>query len=117
MAKKMTKAEMFKAIMDKYELSNAEVEFIEHEIELIEKKNASRKPTKVQIENEDIKTAILDYMSDSKVYTVTDIQKALGIDSNQKANALIRQLRDAGKIERTLIKGRAYFNKAQSVGV
>ena len=112
MAKKMTKAEMFKAIMDKYELSNAEVEFIEHEIELIEKKNASRKPTKVQIENEDIKTAILDYMSDSKVYTVTDIQKALGIDSNQKANALIRQLRDAGKIERTLIKGRAYFNKA-----
>ena len=112
MAKKMTKVEMFKAIMDKYELSNAEIEFIEHEIELIEKKNANRKPTKVQVENEDIKGAILDYMSDSKVYSVTDIQKALGIDSNQKVSALIRQLRDAGKIERTLIKGRAYFNKA-----
>ena len=114
MAKKMTIVEQYESIVEKYAdvLTNEELAFLKERAELHAKKNASRKPTKVQVENEDIKTAILDYMSDSKVYTVTDIQKALNIDSNQKASALIRQLRDAGKIERTLIKGRAYFNKA-----
>ena len=112
MAKKMTKVEMFKAIMEKYALSDSEIEFINHEIELIEKKNSSRKPTKAQEENENLKGQILEIMETDKAYTVTEIQKAVGIESNQKASALIRQLRESGAVVRSEIKGKAYFSLA-----
>ena len=112
MAKKMTKVEMFKAIMDNYNLSKAEVEFIEHEIELLEKKNSSRKPTKAQAENEEIKAKILEVMEVGKAYTVTEIQKAVGLESNQKASALIRQLKESDLVIRKEEKGKAYFSLA-----
>ena len=112
MAKKMTKVEMFKSIMDKYNLSESEVEFINHEIELLEKKNSNRKPTKAQEENENTKTAILEFMNENQSYTVTEIQKGVGIESNQKASALIRQLKESGLVGRSEVKGKAYFTKA-----
>ena len=40
--KKMTKVEMFKRLIDNYDLTEKEVEFINHEIELLEKKNGNR---------------------------------------------------------------------------
>ena len=107
--KKMTKVEMFKALKEKYEFSTAEIEFIDHEIELLEKKNSSRKPTKAQEENEAVKKQILEFMGDKVSRTVTDIQKAVGIESNQKASALIRQLKEAGLLKRTEVKGKAWF--------
>ena len=112
MAKKMTKVEMFKALKENYSLSKAEIEFIDHEIELLEKKNGSRKPTKAQEENANIKTAILDFMVEGKSYTVTEIQKGVGLESNQKASALIRQLKEANLVVRKEEKGKAYFTLA-----
>lgn len=112
MAKKMTKVDMFNAIKDKYDLSATEIEFINHEIELLEKKNSNRKPTKTQAENENIKTEILEFMESGRAYTVTEIQKGVGLESNQKASALIRQLKESELVIRTLDKGKAYFTKA-----
>jgi DNA-binding transcriptional regulator GbsR (MarR family) len=77
------------------------------------KKNASRKPTKVQEANEGVKANILAYMESGKSYTTTDIQKGLGIESNQKASALLRQLKDCNLVDRAEIKGRAYFTKVE----
>ncbi len=115
MAKKMTKVEMFKAIMSKYDLAPSEVEFIEHEIELLEKKNSSRKPSKAQTENEGYKTAILEGMEEGKFYTITDLIKsisAIGELTNQRVSALVRQLKEEDLVLRKEEKGKAYFSLA-----
>lgn len=114
MAKKMTIVEMYEAIIGKCEgvLSAEEIAFLKERAEMHSKKNASRKPTKAQEENEVIKTAILDFMADGVPRTVTDIQKAVGLESNQKASALVRQLKEADLLVRKEIKGKAWFTKA-----
>ena len=114
MAKKMTIVEQYEAIIGKVEgvLSETEIAFLRDRAELHAKKNATRKPTKAQEENEGIKARILDFMESGKAYTVTEIQKAVGLDSNQKTSALIRQLKDCDLVSRSEIKGKAYFTKA-----
>ena len=114
MAKKMTIVEMYEAIIGKVDgvLTNEEISFLKERADLHAKKNATRKPTKAQEENEGIKTKMLDLMADGKSYTVTDLQKAMGLDSNQKASALLRQLKEDNLVVRNEVKGRAYFTKA-----
>lgn len=114
MAKKMTIVEQYEAIVEKCEgvLSESELAFLRERAELHAKKNATRKPTKAQTENEAIKEQILAFMEIGKAYTVTEIQKGVGLESNQKASALIRQLKEADLVVRTESKGKAYFTKA-----
>ena len=114
MAKKMTIVEMYEAIIGKVEgvLTAEEIAFLVERKDMHSKKNASRKPTKAQEENEGIKTAILDFMADGVSRTVTDIQKAVGLESNQKTSALVRQLKEADLLVRKEIKGKAWFTKA-----
>lgn len=112
MTKKMTKREMFEQIKANYALTEAEVAFIDHEIELLVKKNAStgeRKLTATQKANEGVKEAILEVLTDGQK-TVTEIVKALEGDyTNQKVSALVRQLIADGKVERIEEKRKAYF--------
>lgn len=114
MSKKMTIVEQYEAIITKVRdvLSESEVEFLIERAALHAKKNASRKPTKAQAENEAIKVKILDFMKENQIYTITEIQKGVGLDSNQKTSALVRQLREAELVIRTESKGKAYFSKA-----
>ena len=114
MAKKLTIVEQYEVIIAKAKgvLSEDEVKFLEERAELHAKKNASRKPTKAQAENEEIKAKILEVMESGKAYTVTDIQKMVGLESNQKASALVRQLKEADLVIRKEEKGKAYFTKA-----
>lgn len=114
MAKKLTIVEMYGAIMEKAQgvLSKEEIEFLQSRADLVAKKNATRKPTKAQAENEEIKDKILEFMSDKVSRTVTDIMKGVGLESNQKTSALVRQLKEAGLIVRTETKGKAYFTLA-----
>ncbi len=114
MAKKMTIVEQYGAIVEKCKdiLTAEEIEFLEGRAELVAKKNATRKPTKAQLENEGLKAKIVEFMEDETPYTVSEIQKGVGIETNQKASALIRQLKDEGSVIRTEIKGKAYFTKA-----
>jgi hypothetical protein len=113
--KKMTKAQMFKQIMDTYPLTSAEKEFIQHEMELLAKKNsAEKKPTAQQTANEGIKSAIVDGMESGKAYTITDIIKSVPVCAdltNQRVSALMRQLVESGAVVRTEDKRKAYFSK------
>ena len=111
---KLTVVEMYEAIISKTEgvLSQGELDFLKQRAELHAKKNASRKPTKAQAENETIKASILEFMEVGKSYTITDIQKAMGLESNQKTSALIRQLKDNDLVVRSEVKGKAYFSLA-----
>ena len=114
--KKMTKRDYFTAILSKYPLTAEEKAFVEHELELLAKKNASdKKPTASQVANESIKQAILSSMVPDRFYTITELQKEIpecAEMSNQKVSALVRQLKDSGAIVKTEDKRKSYFSLA-----
>lgn len=116
MAKKLTIVEQYEVIIEKAEkntpLTADEIAFLQERANLVAKKNATRKPSKSQVENEGIKSEILEFMEEGKAYTITEIQKAMGIETNQKTSALVRQLKDEGLVTRSEVKGKAYFTKA-----
>ena len=114
--KKMTKRDYYNALLNIAEVkANGEmVKFIEHELELLAKKNSSeKKPTAVQIANDGIKSVILETLAENgKMMTISEMQKVnaeLGEMSNQRISALVRQLINDGKVERIEDKRKAYF--------
>ena len=114
--KKMTKAQMFAQIKANHNLSADEVAFIDHELELLAKKNsAEKKPTAQQTANDSIKVAILDYMVEGEKYTISDLMKLVpecAELTNQRVSALVRQLKDEGMVVRIEEKRKAYFKIA-----
>ena len=114
MAKKMTIVEQYGVIIDKVKdmLTEEELKFLKDRADLHAKKNANRKPTKAQEENEAIKEQIVEFLKDGKSYTVGEIQKAVGLESNQKTSALVRQLKNEQIVIRVEEKGKAYFSLA-----
>ena len=116
--KKITKRERFESLLNMAEVQAdpGMVEFINHELELLARKNSSeKKPTAQQVANEAIKQAIVDGMERDHLYTITDIQKnvpACADLSNQKISALVRQLKDDGVVVKTEDKRKSYFSLA-----
>jgi hypothetical protein len=114
--KKITKAEKFAILKGIPSVAENPmlVEFIDHELELLAKKNSSeKKPTANQVANEGLKEAILNGMESGKLYTITDMIKsipALADLTNQRVSALVRQL-IPNSIERVEEKRKAYFKK------
>lgn len=115
MTTKMTRKELFTALLnlDEVKANAVWVEKLNAEIEAIDKKNANRKPTAQQIENETIKEQILEVLTaDREGKTVSEIMKLTEYDfkSNQQCTALLRQLRLDGKVTKTETKkGTLYF--------
>ena len=76
--KKMTKKQMFTNLLAKYGFTQDEKDFINHEIELLDKKNVNKsgekKLTAKQKENETYKVEILGIISD-EAHTVSEILK------------------------------------------
>jgi hypothetical protein len=115
MANKMTKKDYYNAFLAKYPLTEDEQKFVYNELDLLAKKNASKKPTATQKANEGIKGAILDFLADGGKYTITDIIKNVpecAELSNQKVSALVRGLVDEKKVVRVEDKRKAYFTLA-----
>lgn len=114
--KKITKREKFEMLLAMESVKSNEmlVEFIEHEIELLAKKNGSeKKPTAQQTANAEIQKEILESMEVGKRYTITDLIKtvpACAELTNQRVSALVRQLMPT-YIERVEEKKKAYFVK------
>lgn len=124
---KLTKKDHFNALLSIAEVAENPVlvAFIEHELELLDKKNAAdRKPTAVQVANEGLREAILDFMEEGKGYTVSDLIKqvpACADLSQSKVSAILRPLllvtakgeaNPDGVLERYEEKGKAYFKLA-----
>lgn len=111
----MTKRENYNALRA-IVADNAElVAFIDHEIELLNKKNARRsnKPTAKQVANEDTKGIIVEVLTDAaEPMTISDIvadDPALAGLSTQKVSALLTQLVNDGQVVRTSVKRKSYF--------
>ena len=113
--RKPTKREMFNGLLNMPGLSQEQIDFIKHEIELLEKKNSGeKKPTATQIANEALKTAIFEGMEINRLYTVTEVIKeipAVAGLTNQKVSPLMNQLVDTGKLVKTTEKRRSYFQR------
>ena len=120
--KKMTKREKFEMLAKIAEVKANPMlaEFIEHELELLAKKNASGsgKLTAVQVANNGIKEEILECMSNepNRLFTISEMMKLFPCCadlSNQRVSALIRQLIADGKVERLEEKRKAVFRIAR----
>ncbi len=112
--KKMTKREKFEMLKNIQDVAENPIliEFINHELELLAKKNSGEKKlTAVQIANESIKDAIYEAMIPNRLYSVTEIIKeipACADLTNQRVSALLRQMMPE-RIERVEEKRKAYF--------
>lgn len=119
---KVTKKDAWNTILSLNEIQVRPdlVKFIEHEIELLERKNkGGRKVTPQQEKNEEIKEKIFEILD--KPMTATEIQKVIEplfpdiIFSNQRMTQLLYQMKKDNIVERTEIKRRAYFEKVVEV--
>ena len=117
--KKMTKKEMFTAMLAKYDFSADEKAFIEHELELLAKKNsAERGLTKTQKANIELSEAVYDFLCDTeKAYTVSELCKVCPTlaemeATTSKATAILRMLKDEGKVVNYTDKRKSYYKVA-----
>ena len=112
--KKMTKAQMFAQIKANHNLSADEIAFIDHEMELLAKKNsAEKKPTAQQVANGNIAEAIVAHLSaePNRLFTITEIIKevpACAELTNQRVSAIVRGL-IGSSVERVEEKRKAFF--------
>lgn len=114
--KKMTKKEKFAMIKEYIQDNEMLMEFIDNEINLLNKKASSSAKTQTQKDNEIIKQNILVILNANRnnQYTISEFQatfEEFSIDkyTNQKLNALFTQLKNEGKIERVQDKKKSYF--------
>ena len=115
---KMTKRDYFNQLLalDAVQADEALTKFIEHELELLTKKNsADKKPTATQIANEAIKEGILEGMQENRLYTITELVKeipACNDLTSQKVSAIVGQMVNKDNtVERVVEKRKAMFRK------
>jgi hypothetical protein len=112
--KKITKKERFNELIAMVSDRTDLVEFLNHEIELLDKKASTKTQTKTQKENESFKELIVNVLRNgAKPMTITDIQEndsTLATLSNQKISALLTQLKNDNVIVKVVDKKKAYFS-------
>lgn len=111
---KITRKELFTELLNLEAVQTNPLwkEKLEAEIVAIDKKNANRKPTAQQVENENIKAEILEKLSEAENgLTVSQLMKltTYGFKSNQQCTALLRQLRLDGLVSREERKDATYY--------
>ena len=119
--KKLTKRDHFTTLLTLSEVQAdpALVEFINHELELLAKKNsAERGLTKTQKENLKLAEAVYDFLCDTETaYTVSELCKACPeltkIEaSTSKTTHILTLLKDEGKITHYTDKRKSYYKVA-----
>ena len=113
--KKMTIADKFNALLEKYPFTEDERAFIKDRIDKATRKtDGEKKPTAKQVANAAVADKVYEFMAGTPdtQYTVTELVKECpafeGVSASY-ANAIVKKLKDAGRVVRTEIKGRAYF--------
>lgn len=113
----MTKKEYFVELKKMVEVSTVEnkeniIAFIDHEVELLNRKSSRSGQTKTQKENIAIKEKILNILAENgDVFTISELlaYDELKEYSNQKISALTNQLVNEGKANKTRVKKVSYF--------
>ena len=123
MEKKMTKKEMFTLIATLNASNQAIVDFCNHEIELLDNKksNGNKKANeKVAKETEIVYNALVSVgraVTASELIAETDLtalKNESGVVSTQKVSAMLKKLKEQGKVETYTDKKKTYFKIADS---
>lgn len=113
MATKITKRDNFNKLLAIPAVAEDEdmVAFINHEIELLDKqKSADKKPTARQTENANLAPQIIEYLLTlTEPVSTSDIAKHFDV-STQRMTPLLGTLQTEGKVDRSVVKGKVFFN-------
>ena len=119
--KKITKRDRYNALLriPAVQADPEMVEFIEHEIDLLNRKNTTKdgekRLTKTQTENAKVAEEILSYMEIDHLYAPADLIKlvpACAEYSVPKVSAVVRPLVDENKIVKVNDKRKVYYKLA-----
>lgn len=124
MANKKVKRDYFMEIREIVK-DNAElVAFVDHELELLARKNTGNTQTKVQKENQAVAEMLLEELAKAGRTTITDLMNTSEVIqnyilengnklTNQKISAIFKQQLDAGNITKIVEKKKSYFAIAE----
>ena len=110
----MTKKEMFMEIRNVVADNEEMVAFIDHEIDLLNRKATSpKKPTKTQIENDGFKAEIVAYLTEVDMpKTIKELQAEIasleGL-TNQRITHMLTDLVNAKTLKKEYVKKTPYF--------
>lgn len=117
MANKKTKREFFGEIREIVKENTELVEFIDHELELLDKKT-SAKSTKVNTEQVELMGKIVDALNKiGRSVTISELQKEnaeMAEYSNQKLSAMLKKLVDNKQVTKMIDKKKSYFMVAET---
>ena len=117
MANKKTKREFFGEIREIVKENTELVEFIDHELELLDKKT-SAKSTKVNTEQVELMEKIVDALKEiGRSVTISELQKEnaeMAEYSNQKLSAMLKKLVDNKRVTKMIDKKKSYFMVAET---
>ena len=108
--KRITKKEYFAMIREVVAGNEELVAFVDHEVELLNKKSTGK--TKTQVENEALVEDIYNHLVEiGTPVTVTELIAKAEIElTNQKVSALLKKLVDAGRVAKVVDKKKSYFS-------
>ena len=122
---RITKKDNFtsvRAVLVENNASESLIKFIDHEIELLDKKSASRKPTKAQKATSELRDIVLDVFSSAeRPLTILEIQacddrlKVFNgeVVSNQRIASILTKLGDGvngeGIVHKKVVKRKNYY--------
>ena len=124
MANKKVKRDYFMEIREIVK-DNAElVAFVDHELELLARKNTGNTQTKVQKENVAVAEMLLEELAKAGRTTITDLMNTSEVIqnytlengnklTNQKISAIFKQQLEAGNITKIVEKKKSYFAIAE----
>ena len=117
MANKKTKREFFGEIREIVKENTELVEFIDHELELLDKKT-SAKSTKVNTEQVELMDKIVNALNEiGRSVTISELQKEnaeMAEYSNQKLSAMLKKLVDNKQVTKMVDKKKSYFMVAET---
>ena len=121
-----TRKKMFTRVSDflaEHEADTALIDFVNHQIEMLDNKKESKKQSKEQEENATYSNAIYEQMAFERKYSAAELMKELPAVSDWNANhetelsvqklaSLLKPLVDGGKVIKTTEKRRVFYTKA-----
>ena len=117
MANKKTKREFFGEIREIVKENTELVAFIDHELELLDKKT-SAKSTKVNTEQVELMDKIVNALNEiGRSVTISELQKEnaeMAEYSNQKLSAMLKKLVDNKQVTKIVDKEKSYFMVAKT---
>lgn len=120
-----TRKEMFTSVSDflaEHDADTNLIDFINHQIELLDNKKESKKQSKEQEENATYSNAIYEQMAFERKYSAAELMKELPAVGDWNANhetelsvqklaSLLKPLVDGGKVIKTTEKRRVFYTK------